>query len=257
MELNDGWISIYRKLLDSKIFDKPDKYLKIWMYILLSVNHTTIKNVKGYRKGEKFFKSEWIQEKCNATPDQVKKCLKWLRENSQIGTERSTRGLIIKVLKFEQYQDVKKNTAPTSALKKHQRSTTINNNVNNDNNINNNTSNILSKSKDLQETKTKICPTKNSEGTRNPTNEIINIFYQYSKNNRLFAMKCQRTAVEDLIKQFDIESVIKFAEFAISCNGKPYAPQITTPLQLQSKMGQLRAFHDQLKSKQTNTITKI
>ena len=111
------------------------------------------------------------------------------------------------------------------------------------NNINNNTSNILSKSKDLQETKTKICPTKNSEGTRNPTNEIINIFfYQYSKNNRLFAMKCQRTAVEDLIKQFDIESVIKFAEFAISCNGKPYAPQITTPLQLQSKMGQLRAF---------------
>ena len=107
---------------------------------------------------------------------------------------------------------------------------------------------ILSKSKDLQEIEKK---------SNNEINPIIDIFYQYSKNNRLFAMKCQRKAVEDLIKQFDVESVIKFAEFAISCNGKPYAPQITTPLQLQSKMGQLRAFYEQLKNKQTNTITKI
>ena len=124
IELDDGWISIYRKLLDSKIFeDKPDKYLKIWIYILLSVNHKTIKNKNGYKRGEKFFKSEWIQDKCKATPDQVKKCLKWLRDNSQIGTERSTRGMIIKVLKFDEYQEVKKNTAPTTALEKHQRST--------------------------------------------------------------------------------------------------------------------------------------
>lgn len=112
---------------------------------------------------------------------------------------------------------------------------------NTSNNINNNTSNILSKSKDLQEIEKK---------SNNEINPIIDIFYQYSKNNRLFAMKCQRKAVEDLIKQFNIEGTTKFAEFAISCNGKPYAPQITTPLQLQSKMGQLRAYYEQLKSNQ-------
>ena len=230
IELDDGWISIYRKLLDSKIFeDKPDKYLKIWIYILLSVNHKTIKNKNGYKRGEKFFKSEWIQDKCKATPDQVKKCLKWLRDNSQIGTERSTRGMIIKVLKFDEYQEVKKNTAPTTALEKHQRSTTINNNDNNDNN---NKLNNISKPKDLPDT--------------NKLNEIIDTFYKETKNRSLFSNKTQRKALEELIKDTSRKEVIDMIEFAFKNKDKEFCPQISTLIELQYKWSKLETFKNNL-----------
>jgi predicted DNA-binding protein YlxM (UPF0122 family) len=106
--------------------------------------------------------------------------------------------------------------------------------------------------------KNKISKSKDLQNIENPVNKIIDIFYQYSKNNRLFANTTQRRAIEDLIKQFGEDATYKFAKFAVSCNGKPYAPQITTPIQLQSKLGQLRAFHEQLKNNsQTNKITKF
>ena len=88
-------------------------------------------------------------------------------------------------------------------------------------------------------------------------NDIINIFVEYSHNKRLFANITQRKAIKDLVKEFGEDGTLKFAKFAVSCNGKPYAPQITTPLQLQSKMGQLRAYYEQLKSKSESKQIKI
>jgi len=63
------------------------------------------------------------------TIDMVKKCLSFLRKSEMISTSRSTRGVRIKVLKFDKYQDQKNYTGTSrstkKALRKHEESTPI------------------------------------------------------------------------------------------------------------------------------------
>lgn len=256
-----GFVKLYRQIEENELyfceaFDKTHA----WIDLILLANHKdNILFVRGneikIKRGQVAWSKENLATRWKWSKNKVYRFLETLNRLGQIDYKTNQQknnvlGLIT-IINYDEYQTTEQQTNQQKDRRRTNRRTTKKNvkNVKNDNNI-------ISK-QSLQETEIEICPTKNLEGTRNPTNEIIDIFYQYSKNNRLFAMKCQRKAVEDLIKQFDVESVIKFAEFAVSCNGKPYAPQITTPLQLQSKMGQLRAFYEQLKNKQTNTITKI
>ena len=53
----------------------------------------------------------------------------------------------------------------------------------------------------------------------------------------------QRQAVVDLIGKFGFEKVRATAEFAISAQGKIYAPTITNPYQLKIKLGDLMVYH--------------
>ena len=115
--IEEGAIQIARRITSSDIFlNKPDKWLKIWLYILTEVNHKENKNEDGYRRGEKFFKSEWIQDKCKATPDQIKKCVAFLKVSTMISTKRSTRGMFVKVLNYDKYQTLDNYKAPQKAL---------------------------------------------------------------------------------------------------------------------------------------------
>jgi len=128
-----------RQTIDSEIFfDKPDKWFKIWFYIVNKVNH---KDNHKFQRGEGFIQQKLICEFTKATPDQIKKCFSWLRKMSMISTKRSTRGTIIKVLNYNDYQNIEnyKSTSKSTlkARKKHERSTTINNNEKNDKNVKN------------------------------------------------------------------------------------------------------------------------
>jgi hypothetical protein len=245
-EEKDGWVSIYRKLLDNEIFkNKPDKWFKIWIYILLSVNHKDNEDKNGFRRGERFFKSEWIQEKCNATSDQVKKCVAFLKTSTMISTIKSTRGFTVKVLNYDRYQFQKENQAPhkapRKALIKHHESTTINNNDNNDNNditINNSSSKAVA--------------------LQNNGNEINKCFDYFYKINPLFKFGnvAQRNAMERIIKKIGIEKTTGMLEYVIHIQGEKFAPQITSPIQLENKMGELIAFARKNKQK-TNQVTEI
>lgn len=119
-----------RQTIDSEIFfDKPDKWFKIWFYIVSQVNH---QDNHKYKRGEGFMQQKIICEYTKATPDQVKKCFSWLKKMKMISTTKSTRGMVVKVLKYNDYQSL-------DTYKKHQdrhfKSTTINKNVNNVNTI--------------------------------------------------------------------------------------------------------------------------
>ena len=130
-----------RQTIDSEIFyEKPDKYFKIWFYLVNRVNH---KKKRKWERGECFLNYQEVREYTKSTTDQVKKCISWLKKERMISTARSTRGVNIKILKYDHFQrldnyyyDVKSSTkAPQSAPEKHQRSTTINKNDKNDKNI--------------------------------------------------------------------------------------------------------------------------
>jgi hypothetical protein len=132
-----------RQTLESDIFlDKPAVWFKIWFYLVNRVSH---KDTKRYERGECFFMQKWICETTGATPDQLKKCLRYFRKMSMVSTRRSTRGTWLKVLKYAHFQTFDNYSyaigAPDKARQKHDRSTTeaprYNKNVKNVKNVKN------------------------------------------------------------------------------------------------------------------------
>jgi len=110
--MKDGWIKLHRQILESDIFYwKPPEWLKIWIYILLKVNYN---DTKQFPRGTGFF--SWGQDGPNLkgiTRAQWHKALRGLRRARQIVTRKTTRGIIVKVLKYNTYQAPEKRRGDT------------------------------------------------------------------------------------------------------------------------------------------------
>jgi hypothetical protein len=134
-----GAFQIARKIFDSELWlEKPASWKVIWIYILGKVNH---KESGRFKRGEGFINFTYSRREIgiDITPDIIKKSLSFFRKSGMIDTKRSTRGLIIKVLKYNEYQTLDNYTSTkvstTQAREKHERSTPINKNVKNEKNI--------------------------------------------------------------------------------------------------------------------------
>jgi len=92
-----------RQTLNSEIFTfKPAEWFKIWFYIISKANFSS-----GYLdRGDGVFTHEKISQECNVTRDQVKHCLEYMREAGMIATRKVKIGTIIKVLKYDKYQNI-------------------------------------------------------------------------------------------------------------------------------------------------------
>lgn len=94
--------------------------------------------------------------------------------------------------------------------------------------------------------------------TGNTINRIMELFRPVNPTiNKLFAHKTQREALKRLIAKFGedkVESTINSLENIIC---QKYAPRITTPLQLESKLGDLIVFYKQNQQNNINKIVKI
>jgi len=126
-----------RQTLDSDIFkNKPDKWFKIWFYIVNKANH---RDNKEFKRGEAFLKYEWIVEATGATKSQIDHFIRWSKVGRMLATRKATRGLFISVLKYEQFQNIENyksdSKSDLKAKQKRNRSDTINKNDNNDKNI--------------------------------------------------------------------------------------------------------------------------
>lgn len=135
-----GAIVFARKIIDSEIFlHKPDKWFKIWTFILISCN---FKDNGKFKKGECFTTYGEICSYTKATRNEVDHCIRWLKSATQIATRRATRGLFIKVVNYEIYQNISTYRSDTKsdtksdlkAIGRRQRGDTIKNNENNENN---------------------------------------------------------------------------------------------------------------------------
>ncbi len=103
MNKNNGWISLHRKIIDSPIWYKPSEWTKIWIYLLLEVNHKT---------GEGFFIWEIIQNECKVSKGTLKSCLKFMEKEKMISREKLPRGVKITILNWSNYQN--KSTRPST-----------------------------------------------------------------------------------------------------------------------------------------------
>lgn len=79
-------------------------------------------------------------------------------------------------------------------------------------------------------------------------NPVIELFKDINPSyTRLYAQKPQRAALERLIKTHGIEKITSVITFLPRSNGAKYAPTITTPIQLEIKLGELLAWSQKQK----------
>jgi len=128
----------YQTLESDIFFWKPDKWFKMWFYIVMSVNH---KDNKLFKRGKNLFTYMEIAESCKTKVTTVDNFIRWLKSTGMITTQKTTRGFIIEVIKFNYFQNPAnyksntKNDTKNETLTKHKRNTndTINKEVNKDN----------------------------------------------------------------------------------------------------------------------------
>jgi len=80
--------------------------------------------------------------------------------------------------------------------------------------------------------------------------KILNIFKKVNPTIN-YGHRTNRKAITLLIKQFGFKKTEDFAEFAVSIQGKKYAPTILTPWQLREKLANLKVYYEREKNNQS------
>jgi hypothetical protein len=100
---NKGYIKLARKIEESDIWQKPLSWRIIWIHILLKANWS---DTEAMPRGSNFFSytndSPYLK---GVSKNQWHECITWLKNTTQITTQKTTRGIIIKVLNYARYQD--------------------------------------------------------------------------------------------------------------------------------------------------------
>lgn len=101
----EGYVKVFRCILYSDIWDKPAEYLKIFLYILLKVNH---KKHKIDRGANIFNFSDEVKNIPFVTKSQIYNFLRWAKSDrvKMINTHKTTRGVILKLNAYELWQDL-------------------------------------------------------------------------------------------------------------------------------------------------------
>ena len=104
-----GWIKFYRQFLINGHFHMPDRALKIWLYILLSVSHKD-RPAAGLKAGEAWISYDQIARDCGEAGKQMRReaiarALTWLEEHGYIRrVVVKRRGQKIIVPNWDKYQ---------------------------------------------------------------------------------------------------------------------------------------------------------
>jgi len=139
--IHEGFTVWARQTIESEIFYwKPDKWFKIWFYI---VNRVSFKDTRLFKKGSVFMTYKQIIDSTGATKGQVDKFLRWAKEEQMLTTQKSTRGIVVTVLSYAKFQDQGNYSVDTKVETKSKRSrNTVDTIIEERKNYNNNT-NVL------------------------------------------------------------------------------------------------------------------
>lgn len=239
-----GWIKLHRKLLNNPLTSRP-AWAWLWVYLLLKASHeenSIIWNKKPLviKRGQLLTGRNTMSKETGVTAQSIRSCLDYLKSTNQVTIQTSNKWSIITICNYEQYQEVTNevtNEQPTN----NQPVTTYKNDkkVKNDKK-DNIIDNVLA---------TKVAN----------LNEFMDLFKGVNPNyERLFANKTQRGALERMILKYGEVKMRNMLTQLPSIVCKPYAPQISTPVELENKLGKLVQFMSQEKLKVSKTgTTKI
>lgn len=143
----NGWIRLYRQLLDSPVFEN-EKALKIWIWCLLKATHTEREQLVGLQvvnleKGQFIFGRKKASEELNINENTIYKYIKMLEKLEMITTNSNTKFTIVSIRNWEEYQYISNEEVTTKEQQNNNKVTTkeqqnnTNKNVKNDKNVKN------------------------------------------------------------------------------------------------------------------------
>ena len=166
--MHRGWISIHRKLAESKIYrKKPFDDVHAWIDLLILANHDESEIMIG-RKSVKVERGSLItsmvslSERWGWSRSKTMDYIKFLEKENMITRKSNNKSTTINIVNYSVYQD-SQTAKPTSNKHQaeHQKNIKLNtnNNINNVNNINNNSNinNIIDLSNKGGEKKSEAC----------------------------------------------------------------------------------------------------
>lgn len=111
--MNNGYIKLYRKMLDNPVVTKDAISLAIWIYLLLNATH---KEQEIMFKGQKITLQPGqlvtgiisISKKMKVDKNKVQRTLKLFENDKQIEQQTSNKNRLITIVNWKLYQDIDK-----------------------------------------------------------------------------------------------------------------------------------------------------
>ena len=236
---NSGWIKLHRKFTKWGWYQSPNMVL-LFLHLLLSTNHEKKEwNGIAIGKGQVVTGRKQLSKQTGLSEQQIRTCIKRLKSTSEITTKTTNKYTIITITNWEDYQNKEK-----ISTKKSTKSVTNNQPTTNQQATTN------KKYKNYKKIK------KNSkaialQGKFNHLGaEIIKAFEEINPAcKKYYNNNTQRTACDDLIKEYTLEQVLKVISILPQTNKLTFIPTVTTPHQLFQKWTSLRDNLIKIKNK--------
>lgn len=109
----EGWIKVYRQMLDNPIVCKDSDHIAVWIYLLLNATHTEYDTLfkrkrTTLQKGQLITGIISISKKLKINKDKVQRILKRFEIDKQIEQQTSNKNRLITILNWDKYQIVDK-----------------------------------------------------------------------------------------------------------------------------------------------------
>jgi len=235
--MNRGFIVLYRKMTDWEWYG--DTNVKVlFLHLLLTANWETKKwRGKLVQRGELITSIGHLSEQLSTvdkfSPMQVRTALNKLKVTNEITIKTTNRFTVITINNYDTYQDINKPS---------------NKRITNKQQTDNKRITTTKPLEPLQPLKQK----NNTLGTKVPDNinSLIKLFEPINPSYKnMFKNKTQRSALERMVKEHGVVRITKLLEVLPDIVSKTYAPRITTPVQLEKKLGELQLFISQERGK--------
>lgn len=109
--MSDGWIKLYRAVLENPRFEKDNDYFVVWVKLLLMVTHKPRKalfNGKSImiQPGQIVTSRAALVKACNVNRSKLERILDWLESEQQIEQQTCTTSRCITITNWQKYQQI-------------------------------------------------------------------------------------------------------------------------------------------------------
>ena len=220
-----GYIKIWRKIWKNPIGEKPN-YFAIFIYIVSHANYKDkdiIWNNKKItiKRGSFIGSLSKIAKHFKISKGTVHYVLEYLKAERMVERKATGSFTHFKVINYDDYQQAERLS---------------------ENELNTSKTRVETTNKDKKDKNIKNKSIKEGKPS-DKINSLISAFKAVNPSyERLYPNKTQREALERLVKKFGVEKIQRAVEVLPKVIHKTYAPQITTPYQLEQKLGALLSF---------------
>lgn len=243
-DMDYGYIKLYRKMLENPCLRGNPNRISVWIYLLLNATHREQQKWFGkssilLKKGQLITGRVSIKRATGVNEKTVQRVLSVLVLEHLIEQQTSNKNRLITILNWDKYQGSEQQNEQQMSNKRatSEQQASTNKNVKN---VKNDKKQFLATLRVAQD----------------EVNSLIPLFQTINPSyNKFFSNKTERSAIERLLKNYGKERLVSLLESLPDILSRPYAPRITTPYQLEAKLGELKVFLSQEKNKSKKTWT--